>query len=71
MLIIDRKPGQSFLIADAIKIIILDGIGDISIGIDAPKNMRILRSELLHRYHDPHRLSIKNPRPAMMTYRGR
>ena len=72
MLILDRKPGQSFLIADEIKIIVLDGIGDICIGIDAPKTMRILRSELLRRSRDPNRFpDIKNHQPAIMTYRSR
>jgi carbon storage regulator CsrA len=52
MLILNRKPGQSFFITNEIKIIVLDGIGDISIGIDAPKNMSILRSELLRRYRN-------------------
>jgi len=72
MLILDRKPGQSFLITDEIKIIVLDGIGDICIGIEAPKSMRILRSELLRRYRDPNRFpGIKNPQPAMIAYRSK
>jgi carbon storage regulator CsrA len=61
MLILRRKAGQSILITQEIKIIILSGIGDIRIGVDAPKDMQILRSELLQNY----RSFINNLRPAI------
>ena len=48
MLILRRKVGEAFLIGDQISITILDADagGTVSIGIDAPKNLLILRSEL-------------------------
>jgi len=48
MLILSRKPGQSFKINDNISITIVDISGDkVKIGIDAPKEMKVLRSELI------------------------
>jgi carbon storage regulator len=66
MLILHRKFGQSILIASKIKIIILRGIGGIRIGIEAPKDMQILRSELLQRYAS----SINNLR-SVITHNSR
>lgn len=47
MLILSRKEGESILLGNNIKITIA-GIskGGVKVGIDAPKNMMILRSEL-------------------------
>lgn len=48
MLVITRQPGSSILIGDDVKITILEVSGDkIKIGIDAPKQVRIMRSEVL------------------------
>ncbi len=48
MLVISRQPGDSFLIGEEIKVTILEVNGDkIKIGIDAPKSVRIMRSEVL------------------------
>ncbi len=48
MLVISRQPGDSILIGDDIKVIILEVSGDkIKIGIEAPKSIRIMRSEVL------------------------
>ena len=48
MLVITRQPGSSILIGEDIKITILEVSGDkIKIGIDAPKSVRIMRSEVL------------------------
>jgi carbon storage regulator len=47
MLIISRRLGESFIIDDNIEIFILDAQNDkIRIGIEAPKNVKILRKEL-------------------------
>ena len=48
MLILRRKVGESFLVGDQIRVTILDmeANGTVNIGIDAPKNVLILRSEL-------------------------
>ena len=48
MLVITRQPGDSILIGEGIKVIILEVSGDkIKIGIDAPRSVRIMRSEVL------------------------
>ena len=48
MLILSRKPGQSFLLGDNIQITVLsvEPNGAVSLGIDAPQDVLILRSEL-------------------------
>ncbi len=47
MLVLTRKIGQRFLIGDNIRITILDGQnGRIKIGIEAPRDVTILREEL-------------------------
>ena len=48
MLILRRKAGESFLVGEQIRITILEAAanGTVSIGIDAPKDVLILRSEL-------------------------
>lgn len=47
MLILTRKPGQGFLIGDEIEITITEISGDkVRVGIDAPKHIKVLRTEL-------------------------
>lgn len=47
MLILTRKPGQGFRIGDDIEITITEISGDkVRVGIDAPREVKILRSEL-------------------------
>ena len=50
MLILSRRPDESIIIGDDIEVIIL-GIqkGQVRIGIEAPKHVKILRDELLDR----------------------
>jgi carbon storage regulator len=48
MLVITRKPQQDFLIGDNIRIIVVAiRQGQVRIGIEAPKDVRIMRTELL------------------------
>ena len=48
MLVISRKPGESLILSDNIKITLLSISGDkVAIGIDAPKSVTIVREELL------------------------
>ena len=48
MLVISRKPGESLVISDQIKVTVLNCSGDkITIGIEAPKEIKIVRQELL------------------------
>ena len=47
MLVITRKKDEGFLIGENIKITVVDVSGDrIKIGIDAPKDVKIIRNEL-------------------------
>jgi carbon storage regulator len=48
MLVLTRKTNQAISLGENIRITILDVEGDrVSIGIDAPKEVRIFRSELI------------------------
>jgi carbon storage regulator len=48
MLVISRKPGEKLKIGDSVYLSILSVNGDkVTIGIDAPKDIAILRGELL------------------------
>ena len=48
MLVLSRKPGQAILFGDDIEISIVEVRGDtVRIGISAPRNITILRQELL------------------------
>lgn len=50
MLVLSRKIGETLIIGDNIHVQILDvNRGQIRIGIDAPKEVNIVRSELVHR----------------------
>ena len=53
MLVLTRKMGQSLLIGDDIKVtVIANERGQISIGIDAPKHINIVREEIAGRLDD-------------------
>ena len=45
MLVLNRKAGESFTIDGQIKIKILNEFGNVRVGIEAPKHMRIVRDE--------------------------
>lgn len=60
MLILQRKVGESLLISDNIKISIVEiGTDKVKISIDAPKEIPILRTELLE--------AAKSNREAVVT----
>ena len=47
MLVISRRPGESFLIGDNIEVFLLESSGDkVKLGIAAPKDVKIIRKEL-------------------------
>lgn len=47
MLVISRKAGESIVISDQIRVTVLSLSSDkVTIGIDAPKDIRIIREEL-------------------------
>jgi carbon storage regulator len=48
MLVISRKPGESLVISDQIKVTIISlGSDKVTIGIDAPREVKIVREELI------------------------
>lgn len=48
MLILRRKPGESLILNDNIKVTVLESGGDgVRLAIDAPKEVQILREELV------------------------
>ena len=48
MLILRRRAGETLLIGDDVKITVMDVYeGGVRLAIDAPKSIRVLRSELL------------------------
>ena len=57
MLVLSRREGEKIIIGDSIVITVVRGGTDkVRIGIDAPENVRILRSEL-EVHDDGHRAS--------------
>ncbi len=47
MLVLTRQLGESLLIGDTVKIVVLEARGNqIRLGIDAPSEVRVLRQEL-------------------------
>ena len=53
MLVITRRHGESFRIGNDIKVHILNtDRNQIKVGIEAPKDVKILRSELVGKYED-------------------
>lgn len=47
MLVLSRKIDESIIIADNIEIVIVDIVGErVKIGIEAPKDVKIFRSEI-------------------------
>ena len=48
MLVLTRRPGQSILVGDGIELVGVRIEGDrVVLGIDAPREIRVVRSELL------------------------
>lgn len=68
MLVISRKVGESILISDNIKVtIIAQGNDKITIGIDAPKDIKIIRDELLETIEAN---KASNEKIAQSNYQG-
>ena len=49
MLVITRRPGEYVLIGDDIKVHLLEKGNQVRLGIEAPRDVPILRNELLER----------------------
>ncbi len=62
MLVLSRKTGESILIGEDIAIEITAVEGDrVYVGIEAPKNVRIYRKELLQQTIDINKLAVEFP----------
>lgn len=64
MLVLTRKPGESIIIGDEIVIQVVEAVGRgqnarIKIGITAPKDLPIFRTELLE--DKPTKINRRNP----------
>lgn len=52
MLVLARKIGESILIGETIKVVVLAATGSqVRLGIDAPKSVSIYRTEVYQRMH--------------------
>jgi carbon storage regulator len=59
MLVLSRKPGQSILIGDNIEVKIIEVQGDqVRIGINAPRDVYILRKELMDEVRQVNRQAV-------------
>jgi len=59
MLVLSRKKGQSIVLQDKIEITVLEVEGDtIKLGISAPKEVPIIRKELLQSVQDSNRDAV-------------
>ena len=48
MLVLTRRPGQSIIVGDSIELVVVRIEGDrVVLGIDAPRDVRVVRAELL------------------------
>ncbi len=72
MLVLSRKIGQSILIGHNIEVKIIDVQGDqIRIGINAPRNITILRKELVDEVKRVNREAVVNSSSVSLEELGR
>jgi carbon storage regulator len=61
MLILNRKRGESLIIADQIEVTIMDiGSDQVKIGIAAPREIKIYRQELYQEVMEANRVAARN-----------
>jgi carbon storage regulator len=59
MLVLTRRPGQSILVGDEVEVVVVRVEGDrVVLGIDAPREVRVVRAELLHAVEAENQRSI-------------
>ncbi len=62
MLVLSRKPGERILIGDDVTITIVRiGPNNVKVGIDAPREMNIVREELCIDAPEPHHVAAARP----------
>lgn len=67
MLILTRKPGEKIRIGDDITIHVVDiGKGNVRIGVDAPKNVAIMRDEVVERIEEENLMAAKRNRSTLV-----
>ena len=55
MLVLSRKPNETIVVGDAIEVTVLEILGErVKIGINAPRDVPIVRQELLHQTRTDH-----------------
>jgi carbon storage regulator len=60
MLVLQRKPNESILIGEDIRIVVLQtDSGGVRLGIDAPESLSILREELVTEVKEANRLAAE------------
>ncbi len=61
MLVLSRKPGQSLMIGDSIKITIMEirSDGTVRVGIDAPKEIEVYREEIYLAIQEENKLAAQ------------
>lgn len=58
MLVLTRRPGQSILVGDGVELVVVRIEGDrVVLGIDAPREVRVVRTELLRDLEDENKAS--------------
>jgi carbon storage regulator len=72
MLVLSRKPGQSILIGDNIEIQIIEVQGDqIRIGISAPRDISIVRKELIDEVRQTNREAVVDNSRISLEFLGK
>jgi carbon storage regulator len=68
MLVLTRKTGQSLTIGDNVKVTLLSITGDrVSIGVEAPRSVRVFRSELLEQTKTANREALASAPDALLN----
>jgi carbon storage regulator len=72
MLVLGRKRGESIVIGERVHITVLEiAGGQVRLGIEAPRDVVILREELVQRSHSPATIAaFESPDSAIPTVMG-
>lgn len=64
MLCLSRKVGEEIVIGDDIRVVVVSVKGNrVQVGITAPENVKVLRSEVCHQVSTQN-LAVPDPRPV-------